>query len=290
MGRWFVARSGRGPAAGALIVRRLSFVSIGVLALLAAACSDPEPEVAPATTVPTTTSTTSTTLTATTTSTTLRPTTTVTTLLQMGPGDASIGGTVLGPAGPVDGATVHIERLVGKLTAATELTTAGGGSWNMPSLLGGAYRVRAFKAPDLGRSPVETFFLAANERKILDLRLPAVGGERIAATVNPNPPRLGQPASVTLQIGVGRVDGEGRSSITPRPGLVMTLVGGPGIVVESPPQALTDANGSAAWNIRCSAEGANTVTLTVNNGVTTVKLPACIAGPPPAPTATTTPR
>lgn len=271
-----------------MIVRRLSFVSIGVLALLGAACSGPERKAAPATTVPTTASTTSTTVPATTTSTTLQPTTTVTTLLQMGPGDASIGGTVVGPAGPVDGATVHIERLVGKLTAATELTTAGGGSWNMPSLLGGAYRVRAFKAPDLGQSPVETFFLAANERKTLDLRLPAVGGERIAATVNPNPPRVGQPASVTIQIGVGRVDAQGKSSITPRPGLVISLAGGPGIVVESAPQVATDANGSAAWNIRCSAEGASTVTLTVNNGVTTVKLPPCIAGPPPTPTATTT--
>jgi hypothetical protein len=268
-------------------VRRLSFVLLGVVALVAAACSDPEPEAAPVTTVPTTTSTTSTTAVPTTT-TTLRPTTTVTTLLQMGPGDASIGGTVVGPAGPVDGATVHIERVVGKLTAATELTTAGGGSWNMPALLGGSYRVRAFKAPDLGQSPVETFFLAANERKIVDLRLPAVGGERVAATVNPNPPRVGQPASVTIQIGVGRVDAAGKSSITPRPGVVMGLVGGPGIVVESAPQVATDANGSAAWSIRCSAEGASTVTLTVGNGVTTVTLPACIAGPAPAPTATTT--
>ena len=255
---------------------------------MAAACSDPKPAAAPVTTVPTTTSTTSTTVRPTTT-TTLRATTTVITLLQMGPGDASIGGTVLGPAGPVDGATVHIERVVGKLTASTELTTAGGGSWNMPALLGGSYRVRAFKAPDLGQSPVETFFLAANERKIVDLRLPAVGGDRVAATVNPNPPRVGQPASVTIQIGVGRVDAQGKSSITPRPGVVMGLVGGPGIVVESAPQVAADANGSAAWAIRCSAEGASTVTLSVGNGVTTVKLPACIAGPAPAPAPAPTP-
>ncbi len=267
----------------------MGLVLLAVVAFVAAACTSSDPSAAPATTSPeTTVSPTSTSVRPTTTSTTLRPTTTVTTLLQMGPGDASIGGTVVGPAGPVDGATVHIERLVGKLTASTELTTAGGGSWNMPALLGGSYRVRAFKAPDLGQSPVETFFLAANERKIVDLRLPAVGGERIAATVNPNPPRVGQPASVTIQIGVGRVDAAGKSSITPRPGLVMALAGGPGIVVESAPQVTTDANGSAAWNIRCSAEGANTVTLTVGTGATTVKLPACIAGPAPAPTATTT--
>ncbi len=267
-----------------MIVGRLRFVLIGVLALVAAACSDPEETVTPDTTaVPETTApTTTTTLRPTTTVTTLRPTTTVSTLLQLGPGDASIGGTVLGPGGPIDGATVRIERVVGKNVASTDVTSSGGGSWQLGSILGGSYRVRAFRPPEFGQSPVEAFFLAANDRKTLDLRLPAIGGERIVATVTPNPPRIDQGAQVSIQVGTGRVDGEGRPSITPRPGVVLTLVGGPGIVVESSPQVVTDANGTGLWNIRCSAEGASTVNLTVGNGVTTVKLPACTAGGPAA--------
>ena len=283
MGRWLVARSSRGPAAGALTVGRLKFVLIGVVTLLAAACSDPERTAAPDTTaVPETTApTTTTTLRPTTTVTTLRPTTTVSTLLQLGPGDASIGGTVLGPAGPIDGATVRIERLVGKNVASTDVTTSSGGSWQLGSVLGGSYRVRAFRPPEFGQSPVEAFFLAANDRKTLDLRLPAIGGERIVATVTPNPPRVDQGAQVSIQVGTGRVDDQGRPSITPRAGVLLTLVGGPGIVVESSPQVVTDGNGTGLWNIRCSAEGASTVTLTVGNGVTTAKLPACTSGAAP---------
>ena len=270
-----------------MVMRRLSSVIVVLLALVAGACTSSDQSAAPVTTaVPETTSTsTSTTVPPTTTSTTLRPTTTVTTILQMGPGDASIGGTVFGPAGPVDGATVRIERLVGKLVAPADVTTTGGGSWQMPSILGGSYRIRAFKAPDLGQA-VESFFLAATERKTVDFRLPAVGGERITAAVSPNPPRVDQSAAVTIQVGVGRVDDQGRSSITPRPGVPLTLAGGPGIVVESPPQLVSDGNGSGVWNIRCAAEGANTVTLTVGNGVTSVKLPACAAAAPAAPTTT----
>lgn len=267
---------------------------LAVVAFLAAACtSSDSPSAAPQTTVPETTVPVTTTPTTRplTTSTTLRPTTTVTTLLQLGPGEATIGGTVLGPAGPVDGAVVRVERLVGKLVAPTDVTTSGGGSWQVPSILGGAYRVRAFRAPDLGTSPVESFFLGATERKTLDLRLPAVGGERITAVVNPSPPRVGQPATVTIAVGIGRVDAEGRAQMTARPNIVLTLTPGPGILLESAPQVLTDGNGAGAFAIRCAVEGASTLSLAVGTGVTQVTLPACAAAPAaPATTATTTRR
>ena len=268
-------------------------VVLAVAAFVAAACtSSSNPSAAPQTTVPeTTVPTTTPTTRPATTSTTLRPTTTVTTLLQLGPGDATIGGTVLGPAGPVDGAVVRVERLVGKLIAPTDVTTAGGGAWQVPSILGGAYRVRAFRPPDLGTSPVESFFLGATERKTLDLRLPAVGGERITAVVSPSPPRVGQPATVTIAVGIGRVDGEGRSQMTARPNIVLTLTPGPGILLESAPQVLTDGNGAGAFAIRCAVEGASTLTLAVGTGVTQVTLPPCGAAPvAPVTTATTTRR
>jgi len=263
---------------------------LAVVALMAAGCSDSAPSAAPTTTTapPTTLAAPSTTVRATTTSTTLRPTTTVTTLLQLGPGEASIGGTVSGPGGPVDGATVRIERFVGKLVAPTDVTTTAGGTWQLPSILGGSYRVRAFKAPELGMSKVENFFLAANERKTLDLRLPLVGGERIIAVVNPDPPRVDQPATLTIQVGIGRVDDQGRPVITPRPGVPLALAPGPGISLESIPQVVSDGSGSAAWRIRCLVEGASTVSLTVGAGVTQVRLPGC--APPPAAPATTTTR
>lgn len=292
MGRRFLAGPRRGPAAGALRVRRLFVV---LLALLAAACSDGEPAAAPDTTVvaepttttpPATTAAPTTTARPTTTSSTLKPTTTSSTLLALGPGDASIVGTVRGPAGGVEGAIVRVERLVGKAVASTDVTTSAGGSYSLGTILGGSYRVRAFKPPDFASSPVEAFFLAASERKVLDLTMPAAGGERITATVTPSPPRVDQTATLTIQIGTGRVDDQGRLTLTPRPGVPLILTPGAGLALEGTPQALTDGNGSAAWRIRCLAEGANTFQLTVATGITQVKIPACVAAPPPAPTTT----
>ncbi len=269
---------------------------VGALLMAAAACGGSKPTAAPPptapaeTTTPTTTATTkpapATTVRPTSTSSTARPTTTATTLLGLGPGNASIGGTVSGPAGPVDGATVRVERIVGKAVATTDVVTAGGGSWNLGSVLGGSYRVRAFKAPDLGPSPVEAFFLGANDRKTFDLKMPGGGGERLTAVVNPNPPRVDQPATVTVQVGIGRVDDQGRPLVTPRPGVILVLSPAAGILLESAPQAVTDGNGSATWAIRCAAEGADTISLTVGAGITSFKLPAC--GPPVPPPATTT--
>lgn len=266
-----------------------------LVALVAAACSSSDPEAAPDTTaVQETTSTTvprsSTTGRPTTTSSTLKPTTTSSTVLGFGPGDASIVGTVSGPAGPIDGATVRIERLVGKNIATTDITTTAGGGYQLGLILGGSYRVRAFRLPDYGTSAVEAFFLAANERKTLDLKLPPAGGERLTATITPSPPRLDQQATLKVQYGTGRVDEQGRPAVAPIPNVLLTLTPGAGIVLESSPQVRTDAAGSGSWFIRCTAEGASALTLTVGNGTTPVNIPPCGSAAPPPPAATSTTR
>lgn len=281
MGRGVGACPGRGAAPGALSVRRPVLLLLALVALVAAGCSSSEPEAAPASTVPEETTTlppsTTSSTTSPTTTTTGPPRTTTTTLVTVGPGDASLGGTVFGPAGPVDGATVRVERLVGRAVATADVTTSGGGAWHLGSILGGSYRVRAFKSPELAQSQVEAFFLAATERKTIDFRLVSAGGERITAVVSPDPPRVDQQATLTIQVGIGTVDDQGRPSLTPRPGVAVALSSGPGIVLESSPQVVTDATGSAAWRIRCTTVGADILPLTVGAGVTNVKIPACAA-------------
>ncbi|HEX3622134.1 MAG TPA: carboxypeptidase-like regulatory domain-containing protein [Acidimicrobiales bacterium] len=260
-----------------------------LLALVAVGCTTPKPVAAPPDTTPVTESTlapssTTTTAKPTTTSSTV-PRTTVTTVLSLGPGDAALSGTVTGPSGPVDGATVHIERLVGKSVASQDVTTVGG-SWQLTSILGGAYRVRAFKSPDLAQSDVQTFFLAANDRKVVDFKLAAAGGDRITAVVNPSPPHVGLPATVTITVGVGAVDSQGRAALTPRAGVVLILSAGQGFVVDSVPQVVTDTNGAASWSVHCTVEGATSLPLTVGTGVTSVNLPACAAATVAATTTT----
>lgn len=267
------------------------------LALSAVACSGgggPTSAAAPATTAVAdtstaprpTSSTTSSSLKAATTTTGVSRTT-VTSPLTLGPGNASLVGTVSGPQGPVDGATVRVERLVGKAVATADVTTFGG-AWQLPAVLGGSYRVRAFKAPDLAQSPVEVFFLAADERRVVDFKLTAAGGDRITAVINPNPPKVDQSATLTISVGTGRVDDQGRPALTPRPGVTLILAPGAGYALESVPQAVTDGNGSATWRLHCVVEGTTSMSLTVGSGVTSVNLPPCGAAAPAAPAAPTT--
>lgn len=263
-----------------------------LVALVAVACSTPKPAAAPVTVPPTeepTTAPPSTTTPTTgkpTTTTSTIPRTTVTTALTVGPGNAFLSGTVRGPLGPVDGATVHVERLVGKAVATAEVVTSGGGGWQLSSVLGGSYRVRAFKPPDLAQSDVQTFFLAANERKVLDFSLTATGGDRITAVISPTPPRVDQIGTLTVTVGIARVDDQGRPALTPRPNVLLTLNPGSGYALESAAQVLTDGNGAGSWRVRCVIEGANAIAMTVGTGLTTINLPACGSAALPPPTTT----
>src|SRR3954468_15484125 len=70
---------------------------------------------------------------------------TTTTSIPLGPGGATLNGTVTGPDGPVPSATVHIERLVGDASGSADVATQPDGTWTAPGLLGGRYRVRAWR-------------------------------------------------------------------------------------------------------------------------------------------------
>lgn len=251
----------------------MSRVAAVVVLAVAAACTGSDDGDGPATTrastttaPPSTTSTTGTTVRGT-------PRTTTSTTVALGPGQATITGTVNGPAGPVDGATVRIERLVGQEVASTDVRSAGG-AYSLESVLGGAYRVRAWRAPDLAQPGSETFFLAANEVKRLDLTLTQYGSGLIA-TVDPNPPKVDQPWTLTVRLGSGRVDDEGQVSTSPRANVPLTLSAGTGAVLESPAQATSDASGAASWRLRCTAPGPMGVSLTVVTVTTAVNVPAC---------------
>lgn len=251
-----------------------------VLLLVAAACSGGSDRATPTTLPPVTEA--PTTLAPTTTVTTVpiprgapRPTTTVA-KVALTPGGATINGTVNGPAGPVEGATVKIERLVGKEVAATEIRSTGG-SYSLASVLGGAYRIRAWRAPDLAQNGTEVFFLAANEVKRLDLVLVQYGAGGVIATVEPDPPKVDQPAVLTVKLGGGRVDDQGRVTTTPRGSVPVTLAVGGGLVLESPPQLITDPTGIGAWRLRCTAPGTFPVTLTIGTVATPLGVPPCVA-------------
>src|SRR4051812_930781 len=59
---------------------------------------------------------------------------TTTTTIPLGPGGATIDGNVLGPAGPVPGATVHIERLVGDAVGPADIQSDPAGHYHMQGI------------------------------------------------------------------------------------------------------------------------------------------------------------
>ena len=211
------------------------------------------------------------------------PRTTTTIPGSLGPGTASLSGTVSGPDGPVQDAVVRVERLVARTPAATDLRTDGTGSWSVDSILGGPYRVRAFLAPALGQVMPEVFFLGADERRNVNLTLTRFGDTSLTATIDPSPPVVDQPATLQLQVGNGRVGEDGSLSLDPRPAVRLQLMSTDGVEVEGSGIELTDGDGRASFRVRCTQQGTFQMSLSVGNGVTRFGLPPCAAGPAPPP-------
>ncbi len=264
-----------------------------VLVLLLAACGGGEEKppapvpVSPTTTPPPTTTTTAVAVPVPTIPGSPRTTTTVPT--SIGPGDAALSGTVAGPDGAVAGAVVRVERLVTRGSAVAELRTDESGAWSLGSVLGGPYRITAFRSPDLGAFAPQLFFLGADERRSVAIGLARFGANTITARIEPNPPKVGVNAVFTVRIGTGRVSADGVVSVDPSPAVGLQLVS-EGLSIDNPLQ-LTDGDGRVSWQVRCLGTGTFPVTLVVGRstgfgtaiGASSVPFPACAEGPPPPP-------
>ena len=252
------------------------------IALVAAACGGskdkPVPTVPPteppSTTVPPSTTTPIVTLPG-------SPRTSTTVPASLGPGGASLSGTVNGPDGAVSGATVVVERLAGQRPASATMRTDDNGSWSIDSVLGGAYRVRAYKSPELGQISPLTFFLGADERRSVAVNLNRFGDNSITASVDPRPPMVDQPTTLVITVGTGRIGEDGTPTIQPRPAARLQLLGGEGVAVEEPSSQLTDGDGHASFRVHCTATGIFQLTLVVGGGVTRFQFPECVAAPAP---------
>jgi hypothetical protein len=211
------------------------------------------------------------------------PRTATTLNTEMGPGAAILSGMVIGPEGPVPGATVRIERFVGDKVA-TQTVQTSAGAWSLPSILGGSYRVEAFRPPDLAQPAPDVFFLGGAENKQLNTTLVRYGSTGVTATIDPNPPLVGLPATLTVRYGGGTVDpATGRVIPSGRAGVQVQIVTGPNFSVESAPVAITDGSGEVSWIVRCLQPGPVPVNLVTGATASTVSLPPCTIPPAGAP-------
>jgi hypothetical protein len=216
------------------------------------------------------------------------PGSTTTTTVAVGPGTATINGTVLGPGGPVEGATVQAERLVGEATATTEATTAADGSFSIPGILGGRYRLRAWQAPSLAMTTPQIFFLAATDTRTVSLQLTSYGGLKITSAINPTTVFTGGALNLAIDVTQATVDQTGEVSQAPQASVSVTL-SAPGYAVTdgSGGQGTTDAQGEVVFALSCLNDGPEPISVTAGSS-TTADLPTPDCLDPESTTTTTT--
>lgn len=217
---------------------------------------------------------------------------TTTTVPAIGPGQATIDGSVLGPAGPVAGATVQAERIVGSAVVSTQATTGADGSFTIAGVLGGVYRVRAWQAPALDLVVPELFFLGTTDTHALTLQLTSYAGVQVATSMAPLAVDVGAAANVVVAATQQTVGVDGVVRPEPMAGASVSLDGGASWVPATADPTVTDSQGRATFEVTCVAPGAGGLVATVA-GASPSALGAaeCLTPPPPttvAPDQTTT--
>jgi hypothetical protein len=203
-------------------------------------------------------------------------------------GDATIEGSVVGPDGPVAGAVVHVERLVADYTAVVDLVSNPDGTFALPDVHGGRYRVRAYLPPDLAQVKPEVFFLSGDEEKALTLKMERYEGVSVAAAVAPNPPVPTEPANLLVQATLRSVDAYGVVRAVPVPGVRLELFPTGRWTIDSDQVQYADDSGRAVWRVRCGRQGEQRMSVLVGDGEEfELSLPACSEPPPPSTTTTT---
>ena len=209
------------------------------------------------------------------------PGATTTTVPPIGPGAASIVGTVFGPNGPVGGATVEADRVVGNAISSTRVTTAADGSFLIGSILGGRYRVRAWQAPTMALTQPEIFFLGATESHQLALHLDAFTAPDVSTSVNPSAPVVGAMANLVVEVSNPTVDGNGVVRDQPQAGVQVTLTDGNAWTVYSANPMNTGSDGQALFQISCSSPGSNPLSVQIGAAAPQpITVPDCVQPPP----------
>lgn len=217
---------------------------------------------------------------------------TTTTVPVIGPGRARIMGTVTGPEGPVAGATVRVQRLVGDAAATLDVISGPDGKWLADNVLGGRYRVRAWRAPDLVTAEPVVFYLEDAKVQPIDFALVRRQGTSVRASIAPSPPFVDEPANLGVVVSTVSVDANGVVQRVPLPNAQVELLLPSDWFTSSPDPVLADGNGRAFWQVQCGQIGSGGLSVTVDTQPFALDIPSCALRPPTtttdAPTSTVT--
>lgn len=210
-----------------------------------------------------------------------------TTSVVLGPGPLTIVGRVEGPDGPVGGAIVQLERIVGDGIAATRVPTAADGTWNLANVLGGRYRIRAWRVPDLATAQPEFVFLETGPERAVTLHVDRVGGVRVDAAIAPDPPVVDEPANLEVRVAERTVDDDGIVRDAPLGDVLVQLAGSGDWSVKGSSSSFTEPDGTVTFEVECEDGGDQPLFAQLDDEQRyALALPPCFD--PDAPTTTTT--
>ncbi|HEV2809727.1 MAG TPA: hypothetical protein VGV93_04920 [Acidimicrobiales bacterium] len=192
---------------------------------------------------------------------------TTTTEVVIGPGPSTLAGRVDGPEGPVEGAIVRLERVVGDASALLEVSTGPDGTWRAPGVLGGRYRIRAWRPPDLAMLEPQILFVEAARPGAVALVLEPLAPVAVDIALAPDPPVVGAPVNLLVRISSQIVGEDGVVRATPQAGVGLTLGTGSGWTARSGVQVSTDIAGNATFTLVCRAAGSQALTVTLPGAV-----------------------
>jgi hypothetical protein len=200
-----------------------------------------------------------------------------TSTLPPGPGQASLAGRVIDDFGaPVPQALVRATWYVPNPPQVIEALTGDDGGFRFDQVRGGAWRVRAWKGPNLATLEAASFFLGAKEAKAFDLKVKVVEDVSITARSAPEPPFLGEDTEVAVLVMNQSVNGEGKVVRSAVPGVLVSLSPvGSWAFSGSSEAKFTDEDGVARWVMRCQAEGSQPVIARAAGKEVTLALQPC---------------
>jgi hypothetical protein len=190
-------------------------------------------------------------------------------------GEATVEGTVTGPAGPVGGATVRIERWVGSASGALVVSTDGGGHFAAGGLLGGHYKVRAWQQPSLATFDAATGFVPYNGRLQVDVVMQQHDAYQVQLAPTAATATVGTGFGIVALVSREQVDTNGVVVDAAVNGESVKLAVDSAVKIDGANPAKTGANGFANWTLTCQTAGNFSATATTPDGKATARLPGC---------------
>ena len=178
-----------------------------------------------------------------------------TTTAPMETGKATLKGVVQGPDGPVPGAIISAERLVGDTVQRLQGRAGNDGTFALEKVPGGRYRVRAFLPPSLVMGDPEVFYQPDGEVRELRLRLEPFTGVVVRDGTSPAAPTVGDGVNLAVRVSQAQVGEDGIAREVPVAGVeVRVRVSGLRLLDERP-VTTTGSDGVAVFHFRCERVG-----------------------------------